>query len=151
MSLLALDLGTNTGFAIATGKSKISGAIDFAPKRFEGGGMRYLKFRRWLDQTHEAAAITEVTFEEVRRHQGTDAAHVYGGFLAALCAWCEEHNIPYEGVPVQTIKKFATGKGHADKAAVMAAVKEKWGIIAKSDDEADAIALLHFKLYDILN
>ncbi len=51
----------------------------------------------------------------IRRHLGTDAAHCYGGFLAVLSAWCEENNIPYQGVNVKTIKRFITGKGNASK------------------------------------
>ena len=52
---------------------------------------------------------------------GVDAAHVCGGLLATLSAWCEHHQIPYQGVPVGTIKKYATGKGHADKDEMIAA------------------------------
>jgi Holliday junction resolvasome RuvABC endonuclease subunit len=77
----------------------------------------------------------------VRRHVGVDAAHAYGGFLAHLTAWCEHHQIPYQGVPVGTIKKHATGKGNADKAAMMAAVRAK-GFLPADDNEADALALL---------
>jgi Holliday junction resolvasome RuvABC endonuclease subunit len=82
-----------------------------------------------------------VYFEEVRRHVGVDAAHAYGGFLAHLTAWCEHHQIPYQGVPVGTIKKHATGKGNAVKAAMMAAVRAK-GFLPVDDNEADALALL---------
>lgn len=87
----------------------------------------------------------EVYFEEVRRHLGTTAAHVYGGFLAALTAWCERNGVPYRGVPVGTIKLFATGKGNAGKEAVMAAVRA-WGYQPVDDNEADALALLRWAL-----
>jgi Holliday junction resolvasome RuvABC endonuclease subunit len=152
MSLLALDLGTDTGYAISSNKGVIvSGSLNFKARRFEGGGMRYLKFRRWLDDLHRNTPITEVGFEEVRSHKGTDAAHVYGGLTAVLTAWCEDNNIPYQGVSVGTIKKFATGSGNADKNAVKRAVREKWGFKPKDDDEADALALLHFLLYEVMN
>jgi Holliday junction resolvasome RuvABC endonuclease subunit len=82
-----------------------------------------------------------VYFEEVRRHVGTDAAHVYGGLLAVLTAFCEERAIPYQGIPVGTIKKFATGRGTADKAAMLAAIRAK-GYAPKDDNECDAVALL---------
>ena len=49
----------------------------------------------------------------------------YGGFLATLTAWCEEQSIPYQGVPVGTIKRFIAGKGNADKQAVIAAVRAR--------------------------
>jgi Holliday junction resolvasome RuvABC endonuclease subunit len=80
-------------------------------------------------------------FEEVRRHLSTDSAHVYGGLLATLTAWAELKAIPYEGVPVGTIKRYATGKGNADKAAVIAAMQAR-GFHPADDNEADALALL---------
>ena len=56
-ALLALDLGTTTGWAMLTpGASVVSGTMSFKPGRFEGGGMRYLRFRRWLT---ELKATTE--------------------------------------------------------------------------------------------
>ena len=85
--------------------------------------------------------IDAVYFEEVRRHVGTDAAHVFGGFLATLSAWCEDHAIPYQGVPVGTIKRHVTGRGNADKAAMISAVQAR-GFEPADDNEADAIAIL---------
>jgi Holliday junction resolvasome RuvABC endonuclease subunit len=108
--------------------------------------MRYLRFKRWLsDMRHLATEIHCVYFEEVRRHAGVDAAHVYGGLLATLTAWCEHHNIPYQGVPVGTIKKHVTGRGNAGKAEVMDAMREL-GHPVTDDNEADALALLHWAL-----
>lgn len=145
--ILALDLGTTTGWAAHSRGSVTYGSQCFKPGRFEGGGMRYLRFRRWLDEAHALAGFAEVAFEEVRRHVGTDAAHCYGGFLATLSAWCEEHGIPYAGVPVGTIKRHATGKGNADKTAMVEAVRAR-GYAPKDDNEADAIALLLMRMDD---
>ena len=141
MTLLALDLGTRTGWAL-DGRPIAHGYSDFRPGRFDGGGMRYLRFVRWLNDLHAQRAVTEVVFEEVRRHIGTDAAHVYGGLMAHLQAWCETLDIPYRGIPVGTIKRHATGKGNADKAAMIAAMRAK-GHPVSDDNEADAIALLY--------
>jgi Holliday junction resolvasome RuvABC endonuclease subunit len=88
-----------------------------------------------------SGGLQRIVFEEVRRHAGTDAAHIYGGFLAHLSAWCEERSIPYEGIPVGTIKRFATGKGNAPKDAMLAAIRAR-GFAPADDNEADAIALL---------
>ena len=49
--------------------------------------------------------------------------------------------MPYEGVPVGTIKRFATGRGNADKAAMIAAIRAR-GYDPVDNNEADAIALL---------
>ena len=101
MGLLTLDLGTKAGFCVGARVGALaSGTGNFKPGRYDGGGMRFVRFRKWLDELQEAYPIDRVAFEEVRRHAGTDAAHVYGGLLATLTAWCEDHNIPYEGIPV---------------------------------------------------
>jgi|ERR1700760_4232250 len=121
---------------------KVSGWVDFSNKRFEGGGMRYLRFMKWLDEMRDnLKKIDEVYFEEVRRHMGVDAAHAYGGFMAQLTSWCEKNCIPYQGVPVKTIKKHITGKGNANKQMVLDAVKSR-GYDVSNDNEADALALL---------
>lgn len=144
MAILSLDLGTTTGWCARQRSGQItSGTLSFQPKRFEGGGMRYLRFSQWLFEINEIlGGIESVYFEEVRRHLGADAAHAYGGFMAHLTAFCEQHKIPYEGIPVGTIKKFATGRGNATKDNMMDFAKSK-GLDPRDDNEADAIALLY--------
>ena len=144
-TILALDLGTSTGWALSSSDGPIvSGVESFKPRRFEGGGMRFLRFKRWLTEV-KGGGLGAVYFEEVRRHQGVDAAHAYGGFMGTLTAWCEAHEIPYGGVPVGTIKRHATGKGNADKAAMIAAARAR-GFEPADDNEADALALLVYAL-----
>jgi hypothetical protein len=142
-TVLALDLGTATGWALRGPDGRItSGTITFRSSRFEGGGMRYLRFQHWLREMLDLAGpIERIVFEEVRRHVSTDSSHVYGGLLATLTAWSELNTIPYQGVPVGTIKRFATGRGNADKAAVIAAMQAR-GFHPADDNEADALALL---------
>jgi crossover junction endodeoxyribonuclease RuvC len=148
-SILTLDLGTKTGWARAiddpwwkkTWGEYTYGTVDFSTKRLDGGGMRYLNFNRWLEYMNLSNKINEIYFEEVLGHKGTVAAHVYGGFLGGLMSWCEKYKIPYQGVPVSTIKKHITGKGNASKQMVIDAVKAK-GYDVQDDNQADAMALL---------
>jgi hypothetical protein len=142
-TILALDLGSSTGWALRGADGAItSGVQQFRPNRFEGGGMAFLRFNHWLSELAESSGpITAVFFEEVRAHAGTLAAHVYGGFLAHLEAWAEFRDVPYQGVPVGTIKRYIAGKGNADKRAVINAVKAR-GFAPADDNEADAIAIL---------
>ena len=144
MTIRALDLGTQTGWALTSRDGSItSGSQSFKPQRFEGGGMRFLRFKRWLTDIKQCNdGIDQVVFEEVRRHVGVDAAHAYGGFMGQLTAWCEHHQIPYQGIPVGTIKKHATGKGNAGKDEMVAAARAR-GHAPTDDNEADAIALLY--------
>jgi hypothetical protein len=146
-AILALDLGTRTGWAVLPRSGRIaSGVSEFRPGRFEGAGMAFLRFERFLaDAANASGPFGVVVFEEVRAHAGTLAAQVYGGFLAHLTAWCERNHVPYLGVPVATIKRHATGKGNAPKEAVIAAVKAR-GHAPRDDNEADALAILDWAM-----
>lgn len=140
--IICLDLGTKCGWAIQDGSFTTSGTEDFSPKRFESSGMRPLKFKNWLTQTIKQGQ-TQIYFEEVRRHAGTDAAHCYGGLMAVLLMTCEEFGVPCQGIPVGTIKKHATGKGNANKQAMIDAANRKWPDQHVTDDnQADALCLL---------
>ena len=146
-SILALDLGTTTGWAIRGHEGLITcGTTSFRPGRYDGGGMRYLRFTNWLTEIDRLSGpIASIWFEEVRRHAATDAAHVYGGLMASLTSWAELRGVPYAGVPVGTIKKHATGKGNAPKAAMIAAARAR-GFSPADDNEADAIAILFWAI-----
>ncbi|HAK63417.1 MAG TPA: hypothetical protein DCO82_09290, partial [Alphaproteobacteria bacterium] len=119
--ILALDLGTQTGWALAGSDGLVdSGTVSFAPRPGERKGARFVRFRTWLNDLKAAHEdISEVFYERVNRHTGVQAAHVYGGLLATLMTWAEHHNIDYDGVGVQAIKKFATGKGNAKKEQII--------------------------------
>lgn len=159
--ILALDLGTACGWALSSDvKQLVSftepeplwadtiryGTFDLRHGRFAGGGVRFVRFRDALQRF--TGQVDEVVFEAVQRHAGTAAAHVYGGLLAVLTTWCEDNQIPYDGRSVQSIKKFVTGRGNADKAAVVKAVEGR-GFAPKTEDEADALALLLLRLSEI--
>jgi crossover junction endodeoxyribonuclease RuvC len=140
--LLSLDLATTMGWAMLVGDKLTSGSVSFDNKQWDGAGMRYLKFRHWLEQ--RAAVGLVITYEAVENHGagGTYASHIYGGWLATLQSFCEEHQYPYAGFGVTEIKKFWTGKGSAKKDDM---IKQCWeyGHNPKDDNEADAIALLY--------
>ncbi len=81
--ILCIDLGTQMGWAMDSGTSINSGTLSLASRRFEGGGMRFLRFQKWLDETRGLVDnIKAVYFEEVHRHAGTDAAHIVRALLA---------------------------------------------------------------------
>ena len=135
MNILAIDPGTHCGYA----KSPIeSGTWDLSVKRHEGGGMRFFRLRNYLNEV--CSDIDLLVYEEVHRHAGTEAAHIYGGIVAIIQEHCEMHQINYQGLPVGTIKKYATGKGNANKDSMVNAAKAKWQDIDIVDDnQADAL------------
>jgi Holliday junction resolvasome RuvABC endonuclease subunit len=144
---IGIDPGTKCGWAVLDedGSKVASGVFDLSSKRHEGGGMRYVRARTAFLELHMAYGGAIWAYEEVRRHRGTSAAHVYGGIVSQLTALLEERGRPYTAIPVGTIKKTATGKGNASKQAMMNAAERKWGTgnanwsTLESDDEADAL------------
>ena len=138
---VGIDPGTSCGWAVldAEGKRIASGTWDLSGGRHEGGGMRYLRARRFVRELLADKRIAAVAYEEVRRHAGTDAAHVYGGIVGQVSAECEEVGVPYEAIPVGTVKKAATGNGSASKESMVGAANARWGIEVETDDEADAL------------
>jgi hypothetical protein len=171
VTVLGYDLGTQCGWARCEinddGQQMwFAGELDLRSRRHEGGGMRFLRFRQ---QLKEQLAGTEgqtgiivpkpvdlVVYEEVARHLGTAAAHIYGGLLAVLQAELEQREIPYEGVPVGTIKKHATGKGNAGKELMLEFAYANWpaGSGNSIDDithnVADALWLTDYAVNEIL-
>ena len=138
--ILAIDPGTRCGWALRLHTGTImSGVWDLKQSRHEGAGMRWIYLRKFLRHTLDGQNCDMIAYEEVRRHLGTDAAHIYGGIVAILQEHCEQAKIPYTAIPVATIKKHATGKGNADKGAMVLAAQLRWpGWVPEDDNEADA-------------
>lgn len=143
MKILALDLGNKMGYALYDGKNTLSETIKH--KNSKGAaGHQYLHFRYWLANVlFNFDSIDAIYYEDVRRHLGTDAAHVYGGYLATLQAFCCEKNIKLVPVAVGTIKKHWTGKGNANKYEMIQEARKR-GFQPVDDNEADALAILDY-------
>jgi Holliday junction resolvasome RuvABC endonuclease subunit len=121
--VIGIDLGSaRCGWGVLTpaGARLDSGVWVHKRSRWEGGGVVFVLFERFFSALvlgHRAAGReVVVVFEEVRRHLGTDAAHMYGGLLATATAWC-----------------------NASKDEMIAAAETRWGVRCESDDEADAL------------
>jgi len=138
---IGIDPGTRCGWAVLDegGQRVASGTWDCSVRRGEGAGFRFVRFERVLRELLDAYPGSTLGYEEVRRHAGVDAAHVYGGIRAHLQRLCEERGVPYCPIPVGTVKKLATGKGNADKDAMVAAAASQWGVQVEDDNEADAL------------
>lgn len=146
MITVAIDPGTQCGYAIDIDGVRGSGVWNLSPGRHEGGGMRYLRLRKYLQEVIPESEPCVVFYEEVRGHKGTDAAQIYGGIVAVITELCEARGVPYAGVPVGTVKKHATGKGNANKAAMIEAAQNAFGPEVTDDNEADALWILDWAL-----
>ena len=142
--IIALDLGTRCGWAVFNGKRVVeSGRWSLLTSRKgRHRAERWLNFDARLETLIEHYEPDVVAYEEVRRHVGTTAAHVYGGLLAQVeiadWRWPDAEFVP---IGVGTWKKATVGQGNATKDDVLHWAKRKFRFTPKSEDEADALGI----------
>lgn len=142
VNILALDLGTKLGWALQLRGGQIThGTESFAPRKSWSPGQRWQRFRTFLRQVVAHNNVHVIAYEDVKRHAGTDAAHAYGAFLAITELVADSHRVRLLPVGVGTIKKHWTGKGNADKAAMLAQARAR-GYRPETDNDADDLAIL---------
>jgi Holliday junction resolvasome RuvABC endonuclease subunit len=147
--ILALAPGLQTGWAFTPGPGIIlSGSWDLSPGRGDEA-LRYQVLRNTLDVFwfQHGGDNFEVLYEQVHRHAGTQAAHIYGGIRSVVLVWCMEHGIKAQPVGVGQIKKFWTGKGNATKEDMVTEARAR-GFDLLDDNEATALALLHYRIVE---
>ncbi len=147
MNILALDLGTQLGWALRSRGVRASGSESFAPRRNDGPGQRWVKFRRFLSDRAADAELGAIYYERpiLMTTNGPATVLMFGGFEAHLELWAELNRVPLHDVNVSTIKKHWTGKGNAKKPDMLRVCAER-GLKPSDDNEADALALLDFAL-----
>ena len=141
--ILALDCATKTGWALMKdGKVYESGVQDFSKKRGESNGIMFIRFRRWLNdllkETRPDMMVYEQTGHSFKNASAMEIAFNLSGRAQEIA---DEHSIQYTTYTPSALKKFATGRGVADKPAMIRACEEKSGKAVQDDNEADAILL----------
>lgn len=148
MNILALDLGTKTGWAIRKespvnrhlvlgGTWKLSDAKSVTQARLEGWDRRYdSRFAALCLQIEgaiEAHGVKAVVFEDVLFSETTLQTQLWATFRAAIWAvrrrsWIDENETPFQidCLNTGTLKKYATGHGNATKAMMSAHLLKKY-------------------------
>lgn len=144
--IVAIDPGTVSGWAVGErGKPDAVGVWKLPRPKRERRGPRFVMFRELAGALIDAGPTSLVVYERIMRHEGTDAAHVYGGLVALLMDVCEVRGIPYAGYLPHHLKQHATGHGNAHKPAIVASAQARacWRRLNVEDDNAaDALWLL---------
>jgi len=147
--ILGLDLATKTGWAVTVNRSTlVSGTWAMNKKAKDSELALVLKFRDHLNETlKNHPTIGQVVWERVDFCKFLMAHALHNQLLGVLKLWCADNHIPLMPVPVGTLKRHATGKGKADKAAMMSAAVKKWGTVDFVDDnEVDARWLVDYAI-----
>jgi Holliday junction resolvasome RuvABC endonuclease subunit len=153
--ILALDIGTQCGYAQLANGIVTSGTIGFhrytgsKSKAAEHVGQPYLTMHKWL-----RARLTEdkpdcIVFEEVFRWMSADAARTFGAYRGQILLLGAYYGLPCRGYPLTEVKKFWTGSGVAKKPQMIAECLKRFPHLSADDvddNQVDAIALLHLHL-----
>jgi Holliday junction resolvasome RuvABC endonuclease subunit len=151
VNILALDLATHTGWCLRENGRLDHGVEDFSLRRGESDGMRWLKFRRWLDYiAGERFTPDLIVFERWIASRTGNASEITAGFTTRISEFCTERHIEKAPVAPSELKKWTTGKGNAGKPLMVAAVCRRWNVRIDDDNEADAYALLQYALAELV-
>lgn len=145
--ILALDLGTTTGFALHDGRDVVRSGVwrftasspssAYAELRHD---LRLLLF--WLpplDPARGEAHLLAYEAVPAQAHAGGDAAHRWGGFEAIVLAECEAERVRYLGIRPAAWKRAAGLRSATGEAEALAAAQRRWpGVVFGSEDEAVA-------------
>lgn len=137
--ILGLDVATKTGWCLMRGgKVYESGVQDFSKRRGESNGAMYLRFRTWFKSlllNHQIKiVIYEYTFSKSQA-----ASEILTNLRGRIQEECAALSVEFAAVPATTLKKWATGKGNADKDQMMARAVAYLGRPPIDDNEADAV------------
>ena len=146
MNTIAFDLGAKTGWGQNWGGVICSGVIVFKREPSEqGDAWRWARASRWFDEV--VAGADFAVYEESHFQKGWQAQQAYHALATRLVEACGRHGVPCKGVSVSDLKKWATGKGNANKAAMVEAAERRHpDATIQDDNQADALLLLDYAL-----
>jgi hypothetical protein len=144
---LALDLGSNLGWALRVGDEQSSGVLSLKDKgKFsqEGFGRLYAFLTSHLFKlTDDGIGQNNFTLLVEIPHCGKFLAanRILFGLLGVVDMWKTNYQIKLVEYRPKAIKKFWTGNGNADKKKMVDKAKE-WGYTSVDHNEIDACAML---------
>jgi hypothetical protein len=166
VKILAIDPGSNLGWATDASGRLEWGTEDFRVKHGENSGARWQRFGAWLAfatkrrgdppawQGVDAIVYEKSHFPSTARY----AADIAAGFTTRLEEHCERHGIALHPVPVQTLKAFAIPKVKRKKgdpkmdrgkeAMIRAAIWKLADDLAKSTGFDKSAISIYRKQYD---
>lgn len=144
INILAIDQATKSGIAYElVGEAPKVELWDLSIKNKESQGMKWLRFESRLSNFVKENEIKVVAYELPAGRNMNPIIHA-SKLICIIEKVCAENKIEYLETATGSIKKFATGKGNADKSMMIQAAKELWWYEGSDDNEADALHILHF-------
>lgn len=145
MDILAIDLGTHTGYAWNRGDEFACGTWKLAtPREVTAWGKQRLtrtadpRIERLCTRIADLGSFDIVVFEDVQFASSVYAVQLWSSLRASiwLCANATAH---IDCVSVGTLKKFATGNGSADKPTMSKCLRIQYPAIWQLTMDENAI------------
>ena len=144
--VLGLDLASETGHSVFA-----NGVFSWGHKKFvrrkgrktipdDHIGIKFHDFRNYLKELIYTYKITMIAYEEPAGRASSMQA-LYGLRGVMMDVACKR-DIIVKSIYPSTLKKWATGNGHASKYDMMKVLNEKHGFAVSTHDEADAVFLV---------
>lgn len=156
MRILALDLGTSTGWAICDGEDIKIGTWRLASDKEvrDWGKVRLTRrndprVKRLCHHISGLGIFDVIIYEDVQFLTTQLASQMWAGLRSSvwLCGIAEH----FDCLPVSALKKHATGNGAATKDAMAACLKRDRPDLYKLCDSEDAVDATHLLLWGIKN
>jgi Holliday junction resolvasome RuvABC endonuclease subunit len=138
--ILGIDPGSNCGWCVMSPDGEVvacgTWALNTPPSRFRGA--LFLRLQSHLETALAGAPCTLIVHERVFQNTSEAQDRIYGGIVGMIETVAASWEIPTAAVAVATAKKHATGDGRAEKPAMLAAARARWGDKVQTHDQADA-------------
>lgn len=146
--IVGLDLASSCGISFCdilpgqpiTEAPIIGGQWNLGVGQHDTNSLRYVRLKSFLQLTNPSLIFyEEVKFVGQNPTPGmkqnltalvaraVTGAQVVHGLSAILVTWAEQHGIPCEAVPIGVLKKYATGRGNANKVDIITAANTRFG------------------------
>jgi Holliday junction resolvasome RuvABC endonuclease subunit len=137
--ILGIDQASNCGWAI---NNQIYGLWDLKTRKDEDSGMKLLRFRNKLKEVVASENVDIIVYERVAGQHKSSIIHA-AKLVAVIETFCIDNGIGYASFSAAEIKKYATGKGNANKEAMVTAAQQRYGYTGTDDNIADALHILN--------
>ena len=134
--VLALDIATHCGYHSMHG----GGTWNFTESMRRNNNKQHAAFRNTLMSFIQDNGIKQIIAEDVSVNNHFIDARKLSEFRGILFEICDTLDLPEPiFINPMTIKKFATGNGHANKDEMIKFCKLRWKIDPVDDNHADAV------------
>jgi Holliday junction resolvasome RuvABC endonuclease subunit len=139
MRIMAIDPADRLGWAVS---NQLYGVENFKSKSGESNGFKLIKFKSFLQKVIDTEDITVIVYERPGGRFKNDIMS-HAKYIAVIEIVCIERGLEYKAFSAAEIKQYATGKGNANKEAMVTAAQQRYGYTGTDDNVADALHILN--------